>query len=192
MRMKKLRRLWDAYRFPGFRPGPTVVGVFGDRRARVISLRRRGKKTACGACGRVYHCWYDRKTRRVRDLPCGEMRIYLDVEIRRVDCKSCGKVKQEKLAWLADNPFVTKRFAYFVGRRCRTMTIKDVAEETRLDWKTIKALDKEYMREQLRRAGKPSPKAIGIDEISIRRGHTYRIVVSDLEKRRPIWFGGVD
>ena len=33
---------------------------------------------------------------------------------------------------------------------------------------------------------------IGIDEISIRKGHTYRIVVSDLLRRRPIWFGGTD
>ncbi len=101
-------------------------------------------------------------------------------------------MRQEKLDWLADNPFFTKRFAFFVGRRCRAMTTKDVAEETRLDWKTIKELDKQYMREQLRRAGKPAPKVVGIDEISIRKGHTYRIVVSDLERRRPIWFGGKD
>jgi hypothetical protein len=33
---------------------------------------------------------------------------------------------------------------------------------------------------------------IGIDEISIRKGHTYRIVVSDLLRGRPIWFGGQD
>jgi transposase len=46
------------------------------------------------------------------------------------------------------------------------------------------------MREQLRRAGTPGPKVIGIDEVSIRKGHTYRIVVSDLLRRRPIWFGG--
>ena len=48
------------------------------------------------------------------------------------------------------------------------------------------------MREQLRRVGLPGPKVIGIDEISIRKGHSYRIVVSDLLRRRPIWFGGVD
>jgi len=48
------------------------------------------------------------------------------------------------------------------------------------------------MREQLRRAGTPAPTAIGIDEISIRKGHTYRIVVSDLVRGRPIWFGGHD
>ena len=120
------------------------------------------------------------------------MRIYLEVEIRRVDCKRCGKVKQETLDWLSDNPFFTKRFSFFVGRRCHSMTIKDVAEETRLDWKTIKDFDKQYMREQLRRASKPVPKVIGIDEISLRKGHTYRIVVSDLQRRRPIWFGGQD
>jgi len=61
-----------------------------------------------------------------------------------------------------------------------------------LDWHTVKELDKEYMREQLKRAGLPKPKVIGIDEISVRKRHTYRIVVSDIEKRRAIWFGGVD
>src|SRR5271163_1243980 len=35
-------------------------------------------------------------------------------------------------------------------------------------------------------------RAIGIDEILIRKGHVYRIVVSDLVRKRPIWFGGED
>jgi len=109
-----------------------------------------------------------------------------------VDCLGCGKVKQEKLSFLADNPFYSKRFAFYVGRRCRASTIKDVAKELHLDWHTVKELEKQYMREQLRRAGNPSPKVIGVDEISIRKGHTYRIVVSDLILRRPIWFGGKD
>lgn len=101
-------------------------------------------------------------------------------------------MRQEKLDWLADTPFYTKRFAFFVGRRCRSMTIADVAKETHLDWHTIKELEKQYMKEQLRRTGTPAPKVIGIDEISIRKGHTYRIIVSDLLRRRPIWFGGAD
>ena len=101
-------------------------------------------------------------------------------------------MKQERLEWLADNPFYTKRFAFWVGRRCRVSTIRDVARETYLDWKTVKTLEKQYMAEQLRRAGTPGPQVIGIDELSIRKGHTYRIVVSDLIRARPIWFGGTD
>ena len=61
-----------------------------------------------------------------------------------------------------------------------------------LDWDTVKTLEKQYMAAQLAKAGTPGPKAIGIDEISIRKGHTYRIVVSDLVRHRPIWFGGED
>ena len=140
----------------------------------------------------MHRAFYDRKVRRVRDLSCGDRRIYLDVEVRRVCCRSCGKVKQEKLDWLADSRFHTKRFAFWVGRRCRGMSIKAVARETHLDWKTIKALDKQYMAEQLRRVGTPGPKGIGIDELSVRKGHTYRIIVSDLVRRRAIWFGGTD
>jgi transposase len=125
-------------------------------------------------------------------LSCGDTRVYLEIEIRRVQCRSCGTVKTETLDWLAKNPFYTKRFAYYVGRRCRVAPIKDVARELGLDWHTVKELEKQYMEAQLKKAGNPVARAIGIDEISIRKGHTYRIVVSDLERRRPIWFGGED
>jgi transposase len=140
----------------------------------------------------VHFGWYDRKERQVRDLPCGGNRIYLQMEVRRVDCRRCGTVKRERLDDLVENALHTKRFAHYVGRRCRTETISDVAREMHLDWHTVKRLEKEYMQEQLNRAGKVRPQVIGIDEISIRKGHSYRIVVSDLEKHRPIWFGGRD
>ena len=118
--------------------------------------------------------------------------MHLELEVRRILCKCCGTVKREQLDFLADNPFYTKRFAYYVGRRCRQAPIKDIAEELHLDWDSVKTLEMQYMRAQLAKAGTPGPKAIGIDEISIRKGHTYRIVVSDLIRGRPIWFGGED
>ena len=116
----------------------------------------------------------------------------LELEVRRIECRTCGSVKRERLDFLADNPRYTKRFAYHVGRRCRQASISDVAKELRLDWDTVKTLEKQYMQVQLARAGTPGPRAIGVDEISIRKGHSYRIVVSDLLRKRPIWFGSED
>src|SRR5258708_23768920 len=63
-----------------------------------------------------------------------------------------------------------------------------------LDWRAIKDLDKQYMREQLRRIGMPAPKAIGIDEISIRsEEHTSELQSPDhlvcrllLEKKKTL------
>ena len=59
----------------------------------------------------MHRVWYDRKIRRVRDLSCGDTRVYLEVAVRRVQCRICGKVKTERIDFLADNPFYTQRFA---------------------------------------------------------------------------------
>ena len=102
--------------------------------------------------------WYDRRLRRVRDLSCGAWRIYLELEVRRLWCRSCGQVKRESLEFLTDTALHTKRFASQVGRRCRNSTIKEVAEELHLDWHSVKELDKQYMREQLAVRVSPPPR----------------------------------
>ncbi len=91
---------------------------------------------------------------------------------------------------MSANAKYTLRFAMQIGGLCRAMTIADVARRMHLDWHAVKNLDMIYMREQIARAGHPAPRVIGIDEISIRKRHVYRIVVSDLEQKRAIWFGG--
>jgi transposase len=101
-------------------------------------------------------------------------------------------VKTERRDWLADNPFHTKRFAFYVGQRCRDSTAQAIAEELRLEGQTVKELDKQYMAEQLRQAGPPAPAVIGRDEIAIGHGHRYRIAVSDRLLGRPLGFGGTD
>ena len=149
-------------------------------------------KKFCGTCGQLSKQFYDTRWRHVRDLSCGDRPVMLHVPALRLVCHRCGGVRIERLDWLARRAFCTARFARHVGRRCRSSPLSEVAEELVLDWHTVKELDKEYMTEQLAAAGEPSPKVIGIDEIAIAARHQYRIVVSDLEHRRPIWFGGTD
>ena len=127
---------------------------------------------------------------RARDLRVAGWVLYVEYERWRVNCSGCGGVHVERLDWLAKNPRYTERFALHVGNLCRSMTNKAVAELERLHDSTVKDLSTLYMAEQVRRAGVPAPRAIGIDEIAIHKGHHYRVVVSDLERGRPIWFGG--
>src|SRR5258706_6776458 len=67
-----------------------------------------------------------------------------------------------------------------------------VACRLKFAWDTVKPLDTQYVRAKVVRGRDQGPRAYTIDEISIRKGHTYRIVVSDLVRKRPIWFGGED
>lgn len=46
--MRRVKSLYDGYDFPGFRTLRRVKGLFGDRYARVVILRRRGKKSSVG------------------------------------------------------------------------------------------------------------------------------------------------
>ncbi len=149
------------------------------------------KKTAvCSGCGSRHRTFYDRSTRRVRDTDAAGRRIYLAFEQRRVACARCQGVKVERLDWLANNPRYTHRFAQQVGTLCRDMSNKAVAQLLHLHEHTVKDLDTQYMRAWLAKTPQPAPQVIGVDELSIKKGHTYRIVVSDLERGRPIWVGG--
>ena len=136
-----------------------------------------------------------RTARYVRYATCraGRYRIYLKFEARRVFCRNCHAVKREALEFLGESPFYTKRLAYYyVGRRCRSTTIKGITQGLRLDWDSGKELDKRYMRVQLARAGTPGQQVIGIDELSICKRHSYRIVVTDPVRGPAIWFGGTE
>lgn len=167
---KRQRRLSDGYSFAGFRARATVRGVFGDPNVRIVRLGRRSKK-------------------RFAVVADGSRTVGTTDECGRF--ATC-RAQDFRLFWNSDNAHFTKRFAFYVGRRCRQASIRDVAKELKLDWETVKTLEMQYMRAQLKRAGTPGPRAIGIDEISVRKGHSYRIVVSDLVRKRPIWFGGTD
>lgn len=145
------------------------------------------KKSVCSGCGRSLRTFYDRRIYRTRARDCGDTRIYLDFEYRRVACPDCG-VKQERLDWLAENPRFVRGFTRVVGRDAKTMSLVDVARRHRLSWGAARRLEMSYMKEFL--AKHPPPKrlrAIGVDEVSIRKCHSYAITVADLDRQRPIW-----
>lgn len=100
-------------------------------------------------------------------------------------------MKRETLTWLAKSARFTRRFEDHIGLQCREMTVKRVAELNHLSWDQVRRMEMAYMRRLMERYP-PSDKlrAIGIDEISVRKGHTYAIVVADLDQQRPIWLGG--
>ena len=176
----------------GFRAGAAVRGVFGDRDVRIVTLDPALKKTACGCCGRVQMGWYDRTKRWVRDLSSAGFRIVLELEVRRVACRICGREARaagfpggqsalhQALCVLCRPPLP----AGLDPRRCQ-------GTEAHLGHGQG-AGDAVHAQPRSSALARRRPTAIGIDEIAIRKGHNYRIVVSDLIRKRPIWFGGDD
>jgi transposase len=97
-------------------------------------------------------------------------------------------VRQEFIPWLSNNKRVTQRFAREIGRMCREMSVARVAAMHNLTWGQVRRLEIIYMKELVDKHP-PSKRlrAIGIDEVSIKKGHRYAIVVADMDQQRPIW-----
>ena len=104
------------HNFPGCRPQPSSW-CFGDPKARVITLTRRSKKRFA-VCAPPF-TGVSTTAPGGRCAICRAATSHLSRFRSAPRCvPSCGKVKRERLEFLADNPFYTKRFAYYVGRRC--------------------------------------------------------------------------
>lgn len=101
-------------------------------------------------------------------------------------------MKREKLEWLATPPKFTRRFEDEIGYRLRDTPISTVADLLNLSWDQVKRIETAHMRRLVDATPIETPRVIGVDEIAVKKRHQYRIVVSDLERRRPIWFGGKD
>ena len=111
----------------------------------------------------------------------------LQCERFRVHGPRCRRVFVTRLDWLATNPRCTQRCAMHVGALGRERANTAVAKAEPLHDRTFKDLDTICRCSRLH-ASQP----IGVDEIAIRKGHDLFIVVSDLDRWRPIGVGGTN
>ena len=78
-------------RLLGFK-GTAVEAVRFEGAAMVVSVRLTSRLLVC-PCGRVSRARYDRSRRRWRHLDFGRSVVWIEAEIRRVDCRGCGRVR---------------------------------------------------------------------------------------------------
>ncbi len=107
--------------------------------------------------------------RKVRDLFCFGNVTYVDFSYREVRCVRCGVVI-EGLEFITPYARVTTRLAEAVGELCKYMNISEVAAYFHLDWKTVRKIDKHYIKKQLDEIPLDEVRVIGMDEVAKTKG----------------------
>jgi len=69
------------------------------------------------------------------------------------------------------------------------MTITDASLIWQLDWKTVKDIDIQSIKDKLIDVKTANPTMIGVDEIAYIKGHHYLTIVRDITARKVIWIG---
>jgi transposase len=154
--------------------------VLGTEKDILIGLKSRRKTGTCPKCGKACSNIEYEYERLVRDLDLAAHKCYLRFNQKKLRCK-CGYRGKEKLDFVAKYDRVTTRLANFVAQDCEESTLKEVARRYKLDWKTVKEIDRAYVKTMLPKVDDLNIRRIAIDEIAIMKGHKYFTVIRDYD-----------
>jgi len=168
----------------------TVTQVEETEECLIVQIDRLGKRLLrCGVCRqRCREVHSVGKEREWRDLSMRKLPLKLRYRPRRVDCPRCG-VRVEEFPWAEPWARVTTALSNAVARLARELSWQGTAREYGLNWKTVAGIVKRAVQYGLRNRKRPPVHAIGIDEVSRRKGQVYLTVVYDLERRVLLWVG---
>ena len=168
----------------------TVTKVeVADNGMRVHIDRLGSRLLRCGVCGKRCREVHDiRKQREWRDLSMRKLPLKLLYRPRRVECPRCG-VRVEEFPWAEPWARVTTALSNAVAVLARELSWKGTAREYGLNWKSVATIVKRAVQYGLKHRARPPVHAIGIDEVSRRKGQVYLTVVYDLERRVLLWVG---
>ena len=126
--------------------------------------------------------------RVVRDLDYGCLHGYVQFSQYKIFCR-CGHRGHEKIDFVREYSRCTKRQEKHVAMLCMHMSIKEAAPVSMLDWKTVKSIDKNSIRESLIPLDSANPRVLGVDEIAYEKGHKYLTVIRDVDLGCVLWVG---
>ncbi|MFH2020091.1 MAG: ISL3 family transposase [archaeon] len=146
----------------------------------VIGLQSRRKTGTCPKCGKWCHNIEQEYERLIRDMDMAEKKCYLRIRQKKIKCK-CGYRGLEKIDFITKYERVTVRLAAHVAEDCEEACLKEVARRYKLDWKTVKEIDREHIKTLLPEIAQLLMKRIAIDEIAIMKGHKYFTIIRDYD-----------
>lgn len=146
----------------------------------LLGLESRNKCGICPLCGKRCNNMETEYKRTIRDLDMAEQQCFLEINVKKIQCK-CGYRGMEKLDFVNKSMRVTTRLADRVAQDCEESTIKEVARKHKLDWKTVKRIDKEHIKKMLPKIEELTLRRLAIDEIAIMKGHKYFTLIRDYD-----------
>ena len=127
----------------------------------------------CSACGSADVAPRGEVERRFRGPPIGRKPVTIVLPIPRIECGSCGLVRQVAVQFAEPRRTYTRSFARYALDLSRSMTVKDVAQHLGISWDVIKDLVKANLARRFAKPKLKHLKQLAIDEISVGKGHRY-------------------
>lgn len=127
--------------------------------------------------------------RMLQSLPIGNKVTYVVATLPRVECRSCGVVRQIQIGLADHRRSYTHAFERYALGLVKLMTIKDAAQHVGVGWDKIKDMQKRYLQRHYSNPPLKGVRRIGIDEICVGRGYRFMTLVLDLDSGAILFAG---
>jgi transposase len=169
-------------------PGACVIDVCLGGEGVIVTVRLRRRRRVCSSCGQSGRQLqiHDRRVKRWRHLDLGANRCVIECQLRRLRCPVCG-VRLEPVPWARPNAAHTRDLEDVVAWLAQQMAKTPITGLLRIGWDTVGRIVERVTAEHLDETRLDRLVAIGVDEISYRRGQRYLTSVVDHASGAIVW-----
>jgi transposase len=117
----------------------------------IFTIHQEPESCRCSACGSPQVQSRGRVERRFRTVPIGRRATFVVLPIPRVECLTCGLLRQVKIPFADPRRSYTSAFERYALELSRRMTIRDVAKHLGVGWDVIKDIQKRDLEHRFAR-----------------------------------------
>jgi len=151
---------------------------------------RKNAKGLCPECHKPSPSYDKQPLRCYQYVPLWNIPVYFEYAPRRVNCKVHG-IRVELLPWCNGKEQTTKSYQLFLAQWAKRLSWSETATIFGTSWETVYRSIKSVVDYGLANRNWEGVEQIGIDEISVFKGHRYLTCVYQIDKgmRRLLWCG---
>ena len=167
-------------------PNIEVENVERDRDGHFkVTVKSTENGTRCHRCGRVTTKRYGYAPAiELRHLPVFGQQVYLRIKPVRYQCQYCSDkpTTTQKLSWYMPRSPHTIAFERSILLACINSTVWDVSMKIGIGYEAVMGIFDRHIQKKIEWANARRLEVIGIDEISLKKGHQdYVVIVTSRE-----------
>ena len=137
---------------------------------RVLALYLRPPDAQCPKCKSHDVSAYPHRDRTLVGLPNGKCQVRFVVPVRKVCCRACHAATYDRVPFAAyKNARITRALAKKLLDRASVTSMKALAEEYHISWRTVRDAIEDGLRKRYRKRDYSKVANIGIDELYVFR-----------------------
>ena len=156
----------------------------------IIEVKSKKDSTACHKCQKPATKRYGTApVIQVRHLPILDTPVYLRIYPARYQCDNCedGSTTTETYDWYSKGSNITKGLEKYLMRNLIHSTVQDVSKKEKIGYKALTSALNRQIKQQVNWDEYKNLNTIGIDEISMKKGHeSYITIISARDKKEDL------